>query len=186
MDFSDIANKDEEMKKAIEFLSSKGIITGMAEGKFNPDETLTRAQFTTMFVKSFYALDTNLKTDFKDVKSTDWFHDYVASSQKEDIVKGFDDKTFRPNDNITREQMISLVSRALVNKKQYLYPGNLEDYLIYFTDNDKIGEWARKEVGLAVKERTIEIPTDFVFNPQGVVTRGEAARTLYRMFLKLY
>jgi hypothetical protein len=82
--------------------------------------------------------------------------------------------------------MISLVSRALVNKKQYLYPNNPNKYLVYLNDNNKIVDWAKKEVALGIKERTIEIPTNFMINPQGTVTRGETARILYRMFLKIY
>ncbi len=184
--YADIKNKDEEMKQAIEFLASKGILESTVDGRYNPDGILTRAEFTAMVVKSFYALDKNQKASFKDVKASDWYYQYVASSQKEKIILGFDGNVFKPNDKITKEQVAAIVNRALVNQKKYTYPQNPQDYLNFINDNNKVSNWAKKDVALAIKERMIEIPNDFMLNPQGGITRGEAARTLYRMHLKLY
>lgn len=184
--YRDMTGKDEEMKQAVDFLSSKGIISGITDNTFEPDAMLTRAQFVTMLVRSFYALDQAAKADFKDVKDTDWFHDYVASSQKERIVLGMDDGTFRPSENITKEQMAAVISRSMVNKRKYAYPDNEMDYLAFIQDRNQVSEWARTEVALAIKERMFEISEDSRFAPQSYVTRGEAARTLYRLFLKLY
>ncbi|WP_170880351.1 WG repeat-containing protein [Paenibacillus odorifer] len=184
--FKDMSDKDEELNKAVDFLTAKGIVTGVTKDTFEPDSPLTRSQFVTMLVKSFYALDKSLTADFKDVKKADWFHDYVASSQKEKIVVGMADGTFRPNDLITKEQMAAVVSRAMVNKRKYEYPQNDMEYLAFIKDRDNVSEWAKKEVALAIKERMLEISSDSQLNPQSIVTRGEAARTLYRLFLKLY
>jgi hypothetical protein len=184
--FQDMSDKDEELNKAVDFLTAKGIVTGVTKDTFEPDSPLTRSQFVTMLVKSFYALDKSLTADFKDVKKADWFHDYVASSQKEKIVVGMEDGTFRPDDLITKEQMAAVVSRAMVNKRKYEYPQNEMDYLAFIKDRDNVSEWARKEAALSIKERMLEISSDSQLNPQSSVTRGEAARTLYRLFLKLY
>jgi len=184
--FQDMSDKDEELNKAVDFLTAKGIVTGVTRATFEPDSPLTRSQFVTMLVRSFYALDKSLTADFKDVKKADWFHDYVASSQKEKIIVGMGDGTFRPGDLITKEQMAAVVSRAMVNKRKYEYPQNDMDYLAFIKDRDNVSEWAKKEVALSIKERMLEISSDSELNPQSNVTRGEAARTLYRLFLKLY
>ncbi|TXK77842.1 S-layer homology domain-containing protein [Paenibacillus sp. N3.4] len=184
--FQDMSGKDEEMNKAVDFLTAKGIVTGVTKEAFEPDSPLTRSQFVTMLVKSFYALDSSLTADFKDVKKADWFHDYVASSQKEKIIVGLDDGTFRPDELITREQMAAVVSRSMVNKRKYEYPQNVLEYLTFIKDRDTVSDWAKKEVALSIKERMLEISSASQLNPQSSVTRGEAARTIYRLFLKLY
>ena len=178
----DISHLAEETKKAIDFMVSKGYFTldGM---KFIPDSPIDRNHLTMALVKMFFALDRTLQTTFTDVSKDDEFHDYIASAQRDHIVNGYEDNTFRGKVNVTIEQLIALASRTLVEKKGYEYPDDLDPYLS-FVDSDRISEWARKDVALAVREGLIQ--GGGLLFPQADTTRAQAAEILYKLFMLLY
>ncbi|WP_253901867.1 S-layer homology domain-containing protein [Brevibacillus sp. HB1.3] len=183
--FPDLDNKDPELQQAVQFLGSKGIVTGKEDGNFEPDSPLTRAEFTAMLVRAFYALDETATESFSDVNPPQWHVPFIASSEKKDIVKGYPDGTFSPDHTISREEMAAIGARSLHEKKNYYYPSNTEDYLSQFTDQHTISEWARPTMALAVKQRLIDVPADKQIRAGEAVTRGEAARMLYRLYLQL-
>ena len=81
------------------------------------------------------------------------------------------------------EQVIALCSRTLADKKGYTYPENPADYL-KFEDVDEISDWALETTALAVREGLIE--GTGTLGPQEPISRGDAARMLYRLFMLLY
>lgn len=105
-------------------------------------------------------------------------------SEKENIVKGYGDKTFKGKDPITKEDVISICSRALHEKKKYIYPDNPEE-MLKFRDKDKISNYARKEVALAVQEGFLDSAKG-KFKPQSTMTRAEVAVIINRLIEKLY
>lgn len=182
-EITDIDELTDEQKKAIKFMVSKGYL--LLDGdKFNPSEILTRYQFTQAIVGMFFALDRDLTTTFTDVPSDSEFYPYVASAQKDNIVEGFTDTEFAGDLNMTTEQMAALAGRTLMKYKGYTAPENVESYLAGFTDSDKISDWARELVAIAVREGLVDRASEF--KPQDEITRGQAAVILYRLFLLLY
>lgn len=180
---ADIDGMDEEHKKAVEFLVSKGYMTLDGE-KFNPGQILTRYQFTQALVGMFFALDREVKTTFTDVAEDSVFYPYVASAQKDEIVEGFTDTEFAGDMNMTTEQMVALAGRTLMKYKGYTAPEDAESYLAGFTDNAKISDWARELVAISVREGLVDRTSEF--KPQSEITREQAALILYRLFLLLY
>ncbi|WP_071392623.1 S-layer homology domain-containing protein [Bacillus tuaregi] len=178
----DINDMDEKTKKAIQFMVSKGFFT-LDNEKFNPDGLIDRNNFTMALVKMFFALDPNLKTTFTDVKADDAFYSYIASSQTNNIVEGFEDNTFRGNNNIPLEQVLALASRTLVEKKGYMYPEDVEAYL-QFVDRTNISDWAIESTALAVSSGLID--GGGMLMPHKEITRSQAAEVLYNLFMLLY
>lgn len=183
--FPDVGDRDPELKQAIQFLASKGIVAGKDNGNFEPDSLLTRAEFTAMLVRAFYALDKTATESFSDVHPPQWHQPYIASSEKKNIVAGYPDGTFKPDHTISREEMTAIGARSLHEKKHYFYPSNPEDYLSQFVDKETISNWAKPTMSLAVKQRLIDVPADKRIKAREAVTRGEAARMLYRLYLQL-
>ncbi|MGM1046369.1 MAG: S-layer homology domain-containing protein [Bacillota bacterium] len=183
--FPDVDDRDPELQQAVQFLASKGIVTGKNNGNFEPDSLLTRAEFTAMLVRAFYALDETATESFSDVHPSQWHHPYIASSEKKHIVEGYPDGTFKPDHTISREEMTAIGARSLHEKKHYFYPTNTEDYLNQFVDKETISNWAKPTMSLAVKQRLIDVPADKRIKAREAVTRGEAARMLYRLYLQL-
>lgn len=183
--FPDVDDRDPELQQAVQFLASKGIVTGKESGNFEPDSLLTRAEFTAMLVRAFYALDETATESFSDVHPPQWHHPYIASSEKKHIVEGYPDGTFKPDKTISREEMTAIGARYLHEKKHYYYPANPEDYLSQFVDKETISNWAKPTMSLAVKQHLIDVPANKRINAREAVTRGEAARMLYRLYLLL-
>ncbi|MCM3339827.1 S-layer homology domain-containing protein [Paenibacillus sp. MER TA 81-3] len=183
--FPDIDDRDPELKQAVQFLGSKGIVTGKDKGNFEPDSLLTRAEFTAMLVRAFNVMDETAKESFSDVHPPQWHHPFIASSEKNHIVEGYPDGTFKPDRTISREEMTAIGARFLHERKHYYYPSNPEDYLNQFVDKETISKWAKPTMSLAVKQRLIDVPADKRIKAREAVTRGEAARMLYRLYLQL-
>lgn len=182
-EITDIDELTDEEKKAVEFLVSKGYMVLDGE-KFNPGQILTRYQFTQAIVGMFFALDREVKTTFTDVAEDSVFYPYVASAQKDAIVEGFTDTEFAGDMNMTTEQMVALAGRTLMKYKGYTASENIESYLAGFVDKDKISDWARELVAIAVREGLVDRTSEF--KPQSEITREQAAVILYRLFLLLY
>ena len=99
----------------IAYLEAHGIITGYPDGRFGPDDPITRAEFAAIAAR-FDALiidDTNI---FADVSDTYWAKGYINSAYNHGWINGYDDGftlTFRPRANITRAEVMTIVNRML-------------------------------------------------------------------------
>lgn len=183
--FPDLNGRDPELMQAVQFLASKGIVTGRDNGNFEPDSLLTRAEFTAMLVRAFNVMDETAKESFSDVHPPQWHHPFIASSEKNRIVEGYPDGTFKPDRTIERQEMTAIGARFLHERKHYYYPSNPEEYLNQFVDKETVSKWAKPTMSLAVKQRLIDVPADKQIKAKEAVTRGEAARMLYRLYLQL-
>lgn len=179
---SDIDSLPERQQQAIRFMISKGYFV-MNGDRFEPDKSLTRYDFTQALVGMFFALDRDLKTSFNDVPEENSYYDYVASAEKDSIVEGYDDQTFKGDLNISKEQVIALCARTLAEKKGYTYPENPDEYLTY-TDKEEISEWAKADIALAVREGLV--PGTGSLSPKEDINRAESAEMLYKLFMLLY
>ncbi|MEG1585174.1 MAG: S-layer homology domain-containing protein, partial [Anaerovorax sp.] len=103
--FSDIGTH--WAKSNIEFLAARDMVKGRGENRFEANGKVTRAEFIKMLVDSIDGLDVSgsQSMGYTDVVPGSWYADYVNWAGKKEIVKGFEDGTFRPAQLITREQM---------------------------------------------------------------------------------
>jgi rare lipoprotein A len=175
--FSDI-QENTQYFVAIEYLRQKSIIQGFEDGKFRPDQKITRAEALSIILKNFHSLETMQQTtatiDFPDVGSEDWFSDLVDFAVEKNIITGFDDGLFRPHENITRAQALAIILRT----KE---PAN-ENAPENFSDVEQSAWYA--PYFLKVKEAHI-MPTNKrsqIF-PDAEITRGELAELIYK-FIK--
>ncbi len=149
-------------------LVSRGAIKGYPDGTFQPDTTITRAEFTTVVVKAFNLTSPSGKS-FSDT-SAHWAKDYIATAAAAGIVGGYNDSTFGPNDPITREQMAAIVVKAA-----NLTAAAGENK---FNDSNKIADWARDAVVTAVSNQIIKGYPDNTFKPGTKATRAEAVAVI--------
>jgi hypothetical protein len=149
-------------------LVNRGAIKGYPDGTFQPDTTITRAEFTTVVVKAFNLTNTDGKS-FGDT-SEHWAKDYIATAAGAGIVGGYNDSTFGPNDPVTREQMAAIVVKAA-----QLTPAAGENQ---FVDSASIADWARDAVVTAVNNQIIRGYPDNTFKPGSKATRAEAVAVI--------
>lgn len=171
-------------KEAILELTSKLVAEPRAGGLFDPDKSITRAEFA-VFIAKGLGLDgdeANARR-FPDVASGTTAA-YIGAAAKAGIINGNTDGTFKPGSYITREQMALMMVRAM----EYTgYNIQLTDtsnqYLSKFKDSSKIQN--KETVAKAVREGIIQGVTTNTFQPQGNATRAQAVVMLKRVLDKL-
>lgn len=182
LDIKDAAGLTPKMKEAVYFMVSKGYFT-LTNDNFRPSEAFNRYEFTEALVKMFFSLDREEETSFSDVPKDDYYYDIVASAEKENLIEGYEDGKFKGSKAITKQEMLVICARTLVEKKGYEYPEDVERYL-NFEDAGSIGKWAKADIALAVREGLIN--GEGILGPKDYVSRGESAEILYNMLMLLY
>ncbi|MBQ7499764.1 MAG: S-layer homology domain-containing protein [Clostridia bacterium] len=143
--------------KYVVFNYIRGFVTGMTETTFDPNSSLTRAQFVTILSavegidKSAYG--TGIGNKFTDVPDSQWFAPYVDWAYQNGIVNGLTDTTFGPNDKVTREQ-IALMMMKYAEKKGADVTFE-ETAIDSFSDKDAVSPWAKDAMCWAVSNGLI-------------------------------
>lgn len=130
--FSDVAS-DAWYAEAVNTLASLGMITGVGDNKYEPDRSITRAEFTTIAMR-FADLATGGENVFSDVAEDAWYHDYVVGSIKYGWITGYPDGTFRPENTITRAEVTTIVNRMLGRSADRTFIAEHADELRSFSD----------------------------------------------------
>ena len=179
--FADIVGHKD--KTSIETLASRGIINGMTESSFEPESTMTRAEFATIIARGL-GLPQKSNAIFKDVKSSDWYYTYVSTAYSYGIIKGVSENEFNPNGTITREEAAVMVTRAakLCGMDTEMDTLAVRDSLAQFFDYVKAADWSRSSLAFCYNEKILD---DSVMDikPKEAVTRAEIASMLYNMLL---
>lgn len=177
--FPDIAGHPNQA--AIEALAARGIINGMTDTTFAPDETMTRAQFATIVVRGL-GLPEQTTQVFDDVKAGDWFAPYVGSAYAYGIVKGKSATRFDPNGTITRQEAAVMVARAakLCGLDTELDAAAVRDTLAQFTDYVTAGDWARQELAFCYRQGILD-DSALTIQPLVPILRCEIAQMLYNL-----
>ena len=174
--FSDIEGHwaQEYIKEA----SEKNLINGDGNGKFNPDNAVTRAELIAMLMRITDEDETEYDGSFSDVNKDDWFAPTIAKALKTGVISR--DFKFRPNDFVTREEMCKMVINIYTLLNGEIEPvGDLS-----FADRDSISLWAEEFVKKAVSAEIITGIDKYTFSPKGTATRAQAATVICRMLNK--
>ena len=114
-DYSDVT-ADKWYNNAVSTLSRLGVISGYPDGTFRPDASITRAEFAKIAVSFCKYGSTTYSGCFSDVKASDWFSTCVETAKTSNLIAGYPDGTFRPNNAITRAEACTIVNRTLGRK----------------------------------------------------------------------
>jgi hypothetical protein len=152
-------------KDSIAKLINARVISGYPDGTFQPDKTISRAEFTVMLVKAL-KLEPKADSDFKDT-AAHWARESIGTAAAHGLISGYDQNSFGPDDNITREQAAVIIARATQLETK--------DQTLNFTDAQQIASWALSGVTAAVNKSYLSGYPDNSFRPQGNTTRAEAA-----------
>ena len=177
--FSDI--KSHKEKGAVEALASRGIINGKSEKQFDPDSTMTRAEFATIIARGL-GLAQKETTVFNDVTSKDWFFGYVGTAYHYGIIKGVSQNKFNPNGTVTREEAAVMVARAakLCGHDATLSDTEVRNILSGFDDYKKASDWSKESIAFCCKTEILDGGVMNI-NPKEPVTRAEIASMLYNL-----
>ncbi len=172
--FNDIDRYD-WAEEAIEGLYYAGIINGMEEGVFNPAGNVTREQFCKMVVQLFGVLDYDeFDNKFNDVDENAWYAPYINSAIRSGYVQGQSDDFFGIGESIMRQDMATILYRALGSQG--------EGIDLHFTDKDSIASYAYDAISEFCGLGILNGYEDGTFNPRGTATRAEAAKVIWGVY----
>ena len=165
----------------IKVLVKNKIIYGYADGKFLPDQRLTRAELAAMLIK--VTGDTSHGTDkpvLSDVGKDQWYFSSVEAAKKyfikdQSVAQG----SFRPADFVTRQEAVSAI---LLAKKLNSGPADTLSLKSAFSDYELIAPAYRSLIALAMSEKLAAGYPDKTFRPETPLTRAEAVSLLYGCF----
>ena len=179
--FADISGHKD--KTAIEALASRGIINGKTENSFEPNSTMTRAEFATIIARGL-GLSEKKESVFHDVTENDWFYNYVNTAYGYGIIKGISENEFNPNGLITREEAAVMVTRAAVlcGIDTDMEAVAVRDVLSQFFDYVKASDWAKPALAFCYDKGILDSSVMDIL-PKEAATRGAIASMLYNLLI---
>ncbi len=177
--YADVSESDwyfEDLKT----LTQLGYINGVSDNEFGGNLPLTRG----MFVTILHRIDGGAaasECSFEDVADGAWYEAGVSWASENGIVTGFNDKEFRPDIPITREQMAAILFRYAIYKGMNAV--TLQESL-HFIDSDQISEYAVPAMNWATSVRIIRGHGDGTVTPLDYATRAHVTAVFAR-FLEL-
>lgn len=166
---------------AIQALTAKQIIKGVSITAFEPNRSITRAEFTSLLMSSL-KLTTPGDIKFADVADNAWYKEAVSIAVHAGIVKGKSETLFDPNAAITREEMAAMLMKAFEVKTSKKVDAYAEPR---FNDAEQISPWAVNYVNAAEELGLVQGRNGNKFAPKGKTTRAETAQVLYNLLYKL-
>jgi hypothetical protein len=143
VDFPDVA-EDAYYAEAVRTLAGLGIIEGYPDGTFGPEDSITRAQFTTIAMR-FAFQPIGGESRFSDVGEQDWFYEYVVGATQYGWIHGYTDGTFRPDAVIPRAEVTAIMDRMLVRSADESFTDANGELLKQFNDLNS-DYWAYDEI----------------------------------------
>ncbi len=174
--FSDVKEKD-WYYDGVKFVSENGLMNGIKAGEFAPKSNITRG----MFVTVLYRLENNpvaLTPIFDDVKNDKYYSCAVAWASENNIVTGITDMEFAPDNEITREQIATILYRYERYKNNNAV--NISADLSVYSDFYNISSYAIDAMKFVVANNLINGKTNDTWNPKDFATRAELATILKR------
>ena len=174
--FSDVA-EGAWYYDAVRFVSENGLMGGYGNGRFGPNDTLTRAQFAQILFNKEGRPVVNYLLQYGDVATGAWYTEAVRWATSQGVVSGYGNGMFGPNDNITREQLAVMLWR---------YAGSpaATDKELHFTDADKASGYALEALRWAVENGVMGGYGNGQLAPQGLATRAQVAQMLMNFLEK--
>ncbi|WP_179215461.1 S-layer homology domain-containing protein [Paenibacillus sp. MY03] len=161
-------------------LSAKQIVEGIHAAQFDPQASVTRAEFAAMLVRALGLSQTPVEDEgsiFADVAADSWYARYVAAAFSFGLINGTSATSFAPDAAITREQMVTMLMRAVELKKGNSLP--VSPTASTFSDAASIQAWAIQSVNAAVELGIVKGRPSNRFEANDSATRAESAQLLY-------
>ena len=176
MPFTDVKSGD-WFYEDVQYVYSKGMMVGTKEDQFTPHATTTRGMIITILYRLEGEPTVSGLNAFDDVAEGEWYSAAVKWAVKNEIVGGYGNGKFGPEDVITREQMAVILYRYAAFKGQDMTKAA---DLSKFTDNGEISGYAVPSLGWANAEGLVSGKGSGILDPLGSATRAEAAAILHR------
>ncbi len=182
--FSDIQNN--WAQGFIEALAKRSIVTGLPNGTYRPDNSVTRAEYAVIIARAFTKIPKKRQyTPFPDVPANYWAASAIQTAYETGFLNGFPDNRFRPENRISRlEVIISLVSGLDMGLK--IKPDLANRLSQIYQDAAQIPTYATNQIAIATSAELITShPNLKLLNPTLASTRADVAAFIYQALVYL-
>ena len=176
--FTDVSTRD-WFYDDVKFVSEKGIMNGTSRNTFGPNLAITRGMIVTILYRMEGEPAVTRDCPFTDVKSGSYYEKGVSWASENDIVSGYGNGIFGPNDEITREQLAAILFRYAQHKK---FDVNAKTDLTEYADYNKVSTWASNALNWANANGLVNGAGRTSLNPKGYATRCQSAAILHRFY----
>ncbi len=157
---------------AVERLADLGVVQGTSANVFSPDKKVTRAEFAKMLVEATLTpaqqnalnIDDFETTKLKDVKKDEWYYKYVNIAINKGYMQGYEDRTFKPNREVSYSEIAKMVTKALGHT--------------YLNENNPEG-WDRNYIDKMIQENLFNYVK--FSSPSDKAIRGDVANIIWNM-----
>lgn len=167
--------------ESITKMTKEGLMSGYRNGAFKPNDPLSREEAASLF--SNMLGDTPsimLASSFSDITSDRWSSLAIESVARANIISGYGDSTYRPEQYMSRQEF-AVVANKFLHYQGYRTEDPTALDTIHFSDQKFIAPWAQSSVRELALLGFINYSTTGLFNPEKYVTRAEAAEITYRL-----
>ena len=170
-------NEGDWFYDAVAYAYENGIMDGVGGNRFAPNSATTRAQLVTILYRLEGQPAVSGDLPFTDVEAGTWYTNAVGWAAQNGIVNGVGDDTFAPGNDLTREQLVTILYRYAETKG---YDVSASADLAGYPDGEEIQAYAREAMAWAVAENIIQGMEDDTLKPAGNATRAQIATILMR------
>ena len=173
-------DEDYWANEAIDAAIDNGLLRGKEDGKIHSEDNLTRAEMAAIMVRSFGATVKADISDYSDLGPSAWYYEDFAKAVQMRVFEGDGTGHMRPNDYITREEVFTVVARALV------LSDSDHSSLNKFKDSSEISSWALDYMSIMAQKSYVNGDETGNVNPKKYITRAEFAQLMYNIFKTYY
>lgn len=159
----------------VKYVYDNGYMVGVTGKTFEPESKLTRAMLVTILCKLSDGAP-EVSDDFTDVPAGEWYAPYVGWAAKTGVVKGYGGGIFKPENNITREEMATAMVRYIEYAGVRLPRRSTAPF--EFADAGKISDWAASYVETLRRAGIMNGDTTGKYHPASDITRAEIATVI--------
>lgn len=177
--YSDMDKKPNEMKNAVGYLTKAGIVQGVGDNTFAPDNRVSRAEIATMLMRIAGIKESETSCGLSDLSESDWYFKTVNAAVTAGLITGYEDGSFRGGNAVTKNEFITVAAKILQKETGVTVPNLVLNY------PDEIADWAADYIRIAKSEGIILDRTDGIFYGDALISRGDAAIMMYRLYNRL-
>ncbi|MBY0117721.1 S-layer homology domain-containing protein [Paenibacillus sp. FSL L8-0435] len=178
--FTDVAQH--WAKTEVNDMGSRMVIEGITDTTFEPNRGVTRAEFAAILVRGLGLKPGELLNSFNDVSGSQWYAGAVNTASSYGLIDGYEDGTFRPQAQITRQEAMALIARAMTvtGMEPAASAGNVQQWSDY-ADAEQVASWAKEAVASSISTGLVSGRGKDTIAPNQLITRAETAVIIRRL-----
>ena len=163
--------------RAVYYCAEHGIMQGNRNHRFEPNDKVTRAMLARV-IGANESIDVEKASEysFPDVDAEKWYAPYIYWAAENEIIIGYEDGTFAPDNTVTREEMMTVLHRYAAYRKENITTDLT--VLDAFEDRESVGDWAKEGVAWCLQNKIFNGVTPTQLKPQNIMDRAQLSKIM--------